>query len=75
MSERRKIQASGILDALIEYAEGRREMSPSQVSAALGLLRKALPDLATLALPGKTDDGDAGPEYGAIEIRIVDPQR
>ncbi|MGE0007795.1 MAG: hypothetical protein AB7S92_19715 [Parvibaculaceae bacterium] len=34
VSARRKIQASGILDALIEYAQGRREMSASRVSAA-----------------------------------------
>ncbi|MGE0239979.1 MAG: hypothetical protein AB7F09_19985 [Parvibaculaceae bacterium] len=75
VSERQKIQASGILDALIEYAEGSRDMSSSQVSAALGLLKKALPDLSSLALPGESDDADATPEYAAIEIRIVDPRR
>jgi hypothetical protein len=74
-TERGKIQASGILDVLIAYAEGNnKEMSASQVSAALGLLKKALPDLSTVALPGETDDADAAPEYSAIEIRIVDPQ-
>ncbi len=77
-TERRKIQASGILDALIEYAEGRRDMSSSQVSAALGLLKKALPDLSTLALPDEMDrhdDGCATQDKAAIEIRIVDPRR
>ena len=60
---------------LIAYAEGNNsEMSSSQVSAALGLLKKALPDLSTVALPGEADDADAAPEYSAIEIRIVDPQ-
>lgn len=73
--ERRKIQASGILDALIEYAEGRRDMSSSQVSAALGLLKKALPDLSSVALseeavPGEETDASGKSE---IEIRIVDP--
>lgn len=75
--ERRKIQASGILDALIGYAEGRRDMSPSQVSAALGLLKKALPDLATLTLPDASDhrdDGKTTKSKEIIEIRIVDPQ-
>jgi len=75
--ERRKIQASGILEALIEYAEGRRDMSSSQVSAALGLLKKALPDLATLALPeemDRRDDASATQDKAAIEIRIVDPR-
>ena len=42
---RAKIQNSNILNALIAHAEGEREMSPSQVTAALGLLKKALPDL------------------------------
>ena len=73
-TERGKIQASRILDVLIDYAEGDKEMSASQVSAALGLLKKALPDLSTVALPGEADDADAVPEYSAIEIRIVDPQ-
>jgi hypothetical protein len=45
---RGKIQNSSILSALIEHAEGRREMSASQVSAGLGLLRKVLPDLGSV---------------------------
>ena len=77
-AERRKIQASGILDALIEYAEGRRDMSSSQVSAALGLLKKALPDLSTLALAGEAEGSSAtnaiaGAGRTMIQIRIVDP--
>ena len=76
--ERRKIQASGILDALIEYAEGRREMSSSQVSAALGLLKKALPDLSTLALAEEADGArrisSLHLNKTTIEIRIVDPK-
>lgn len=50
-----KIANSNILNALIEHAEGSREMSPSQVSAGLGLLKKVLPDLAAQA-----DLGDNG---------------
>ena len=42
---RGKIQKSNILNALIQHAEGEREMSASQVSAGLGLLKKILPDL------------------------------
>jgi hypothetical protein len=42
---RAKIQNSNILNALIEHAQGEREMSSTQVTAALGLLKKALPDL------------------------------
>jgi hypothetical protein len=77
-SERRKIRASGILDALIEFAEGRRDMSSSQVSAALGLLKKALPDLSTETLADEIDreaEGARPPEKDLIEFRIVDPDR
>jgi hypothetical protein len=48
-SHRVKIQNSNILNALIEHVEGVREMSSSQVTAGLGLLRKVLPDLAAAA--------------------------
>jgi hypothetical protein len=54
---RRKIQNSSILSALIEHAEGRRKMDSTQVSAALGLLRKVLPDLSSTALT----NADGGP--------------
>lgn len=45
-----KIQNSNILNALIEHAEGKREMSATQVSAGLGLLKKAMPDLQAMTL-------------------------
>ncbi|RTL52906.1 MAG: hypothetical protein EKK40_07090 [Bradyrhizobiaceae bacterium] len=41
-----KIQNSNILNALVEHVEGKREMSATQVSAGLGLLRKVMPDLS-----------------------------
>ncbi len=47
---RAKIQNSNILNALIEHAEGKREMSSTQVTAALGLLKKALPDLQSVEI-------------------------
>lgn len=50
-----KIQNSNILNALIEHVEGVREMSATQVTAGLGLLRKVMPDLAATA-----DMGDQG---------------
>lgn len=49
-----KIQNSNILNALIEHVEGIRDMSATQVSAGLGLLRKILPDLQAAA----QTDGD-----------------
>ena len=51
-AHRDKIQKSNILNALIEHVEGKREMSASQVSAGLGLLKKALPDLTTTTIEG-----------------------
>ena len=53
---RDKIQKSNVLNALIEHAEGKREMSPSQVTAGLGLLKKCLPDLQNVQITGE-DDG------------------
>jgi hypothetical protein len=54
-----KIQNSNILNALIEHAEGKREMSATQVSAGLGLLKKAMPDLSSVALTDPTGEGPA----------------
>lgn len=51
---RSKIANSQILNKLIAHVEGNQEMSATQVTAALGLLKKALPDLQSIALT----DGD-----------------
>ena len=48
-THRDKIKNSNILNVLIEHTEGKREMSASQVTAGLGLLKKVLPDLAVKA--------------------------
>jgi hypothetical protein len=57
-AHRAKIQNSNILNALIEHAEGTRDMSATQVSAALGLLKKALPDLSAVAMEATHDITD-----------------
>lgn len=49
---RDKIKNSNILHCLIEHVEGRRDMSATQVTAGLGLLKKCLPDLATVEIGG-----------------------
>jgi hypothetical protein len=51
-----KIQNSNILNALIEHIEGQREMSASQVTAGVALLRKVLPDLQTTQHIGDPDN-------------------
>ncbi len=58
MSEehRVKIQNSNILNALIEHVEGTREMSATQVSAGVALLRKVLPDLSAVEHSGDADN-------------------
>ena len=55
-----KIQNSNILNALIEHAEGTREMSSTQVQAGLGLLKKVLPDI--------TDNRHTGEDGGPIRF-------
>lgn len=51
-----KIQNSNILNALLEHAKGEREMSATQVSVGLGLLKKYLPDLSTVTVGGDPDN-------------------
>lgn len=66
-----KIQNSNILNALIEHVEGDREMSATQVSAGIALLKKVLPDITNMQITG-AEDSDGKPT--AIQINIVDPR-
>jgi hypothetical protein len=50
---REKIQASMIVNALIDHVKGVNNMSSTQVRAALGLLAKVLPDLRALDVSGE----------------------
>lgn len=43
---RTKIRNSRILKCLIDHVEGKLEMTSTQVTAGLGLLRKVMPDLS-----------------------------
>jgi hypothetical protein len=54
-----EIKNSSILRALIEHVQGEREMSVTQVSAGLGLLKKVLPDLPPLKASGARRRGSA----------------
>lgn len=47
---RAKIQNSNILNALIEHVQGEREMSSTQVTAAIALMKKVLPDLQSATI-------------------------
>jgi hypothetical protein len=62
-AHRVKIQKSNILNALLEHVDGKREMSATQVTAGLGLLRKCLPDLTNVTV--------SGDEKNPLSIQIV----
>lgn len=61
---RERIRSSQLVNRLINFASGKNdpatkkpiEMSPAQVTAALGLLKKALPDLSAMELSGEVDN-------------------
>ena len=71
MSEehRDKIRNSNILSNLISHVEGPKEMSATQVSAGLGLLKKCLPDLQAVTISGD-DEADAINVVARIE-RVI----
>ena len=62
-----KIKNSNILNALVEHVEGRREMSSTQVSAGLGLLKKVMPDLSAVE--------SAVEHSGEIKVKASKEQR
>jgi hypothetical protein len=49
---RARIRAGGIVHRLEQHVLGKVEMTASQVTAALGLLRKCVPDLASVEHSG-----------------------
>ena len=53
---RSKIANSQILNRLVAFASGDEtvRMTPAQVTAALGLLKKVMPDLASVENTGET---------------------
>jgi hypothetical protein len=64
-----KIQNSNILNALMEHVEGKREMSPTQVTAGVALLKKVLPDLQAVQHSGDADN----PIQTVNRIELVAP--
>ena len=53
---RDKIKNSNILNALVEHVQGERDMSATQVTAGLGLLKKIMPDLAAVSHANDPDN-------------------
>jgi len=64
---RTKIANSKILKHLIEHAESKREMTSTQVAAALGLLDRVMPKLSTTTIEG----GEKPVQVQQIERLIV----
>ncbi len=66
---RTKIQNSRILTCLIDHVEGRLDMSPTQVTAGIALLKKVLPDLSAMAIDAHVTGAEATKEQidAAIE--------
>ena len=58
---RQKIQAIQLINRLQNHALKDATMSDSQIKAALGLLKKSVPDLANVEV--------SGPGGGAIDMR------
>lgn len=59
---RLKIQASQLINRLTAHVLGDVEMPASAVTAALGLLKKAIPDLASVQ--------HSGPDGKPVEIGV-----
>lgn len=55
---RGKIANSNVLKHLIEHATGEREMTSSQVTAGLGLLKKVMPDMTENMVKGMGENGE-----------------
>jgi hypothetical protein len=51
---RQKIQCGMLISRLQKFVAGEIKMSPAQVTAALGLLRKRVPDLSQVEMSGET---------------------
>lgn len=56
---RTKIKNSKILNRLIEAAEGKIEITPTQASVGLALMKKVFPDLQSVALTDHTHEAPA----------------
>ena len=52
---RDKIRKSNIFRYLIDHAEGKREMSQTQVNVGLAMMKKVLPDMSSVQISGDPD--------------------
>ena len=52
---RQRIQTSQLVNRLTDHVSGKVELTATQVTAALGLLRKSLPDLTAITHSGSIE--------------------
>src|SRR6185312_9060979 len=64
---RQKIRTTQLINRLQDHALGENEMSPTQVRAVEILLKKSVPDLATVTHQG---DEDGGPIQHCIDVPL-----
>lgn len=67
---REKIRASQLVNRLEDHVLGEVEMSATQVTAALGLLKKCVPDLSAQQISGDADNPLA---VQGIAVSLVKP--
>lgn len=65
---RARIRAGGIAKRLESHVLGKVEMTASQVTAALGLLKKVVPDQQHIEHTGQ----DGGPIEQSLQVQFVD---
>jgi|GEM_PF-2899220 len=77
-ADRQKIADGGLLDLLLDHVRGDKELTPSQISTAFGLLKKILPDFSNSAPPRDNEeareDKDDASSDSDFELYIVDPK-
>jgi hypothetical protein len=59
---RERIRTSQLVNRLTDHAFGKCEMSATQVTAALGVLKKSLPDLSAVEHSGEIKNRDVSDE-------------
>lgn len=70
---REKIKSSQLVNALENHVLKGKKMEPSQVTAALGLLKKCVPDLSHTELTGK-DGKDLVPPVVNVNFPVAATQ-
>ena len=66
---RERIQTGVLIDRLENHAVGNIEMTQTQLKAAEILLKKALPDLQSVALTGADGEGPPELRVTAVDVR------